>query len=486
MRLSFDSLRLQTAVIGLASVSMAALAVILIREVLSSTQETLLREAEQQCMTAVAELNQQFVDRAAFEEEPLAGLPFAAQDLSLRGLSIAVLRSYEAVEGGFVLVESSRVAGYAGPTLDEESTRSDAEVELRLLRLANALLGSEMSIERVRQGNDWLVFALSPVEGNETVAWTLKRLTEAHDPVAETRRWWIGGLVLCAVVGLGGVISISVRLRRGVDAVNTGLSRLETDFSHRIPPIQGDFGRVAEAINRMADRRAALETAVRRQERLAALGKVVAGVAHEIRNPLNSIRLSLELLHRRLKKGKAQGDEVEGSMEEVDRLARILSRLLAFGRPELEDRKPQPIQPLIDRAVKMVHEPAHRNGVEVRSEGDTEVLTADVDALQVEQVLINLLLNAVDASPRESIVSIAAESHNGAVRIAVRDKGQGIPEAVRDRVFDPYFTTKDSGNGLGLAVSREIVTQHGGSLDFETGPGGTTFILELPVKGTRE
>jgi signal transduction histidine kinase len=338
-------------------------------------------------------------------------------------------------------------------------------------------------VERVSDGRDWLVIALAKVEGHDVHAWSLKRLGETRDPAAEARRWWLAALVLSALTGLGGMISITVHLRRGVDTVNQGLARLESDFAHRLPEIQGDFGRISSAINQMADRRRELESTVRQQDRLAALGKVVSGVAHEIRNPLNSIRLSLELLHRRLQRGAARGEEVRGAMEEVDRLDRILARLLAFGRPSLDDRKMQPLLPLVERAAGMVRELSERKGVEVRVQwnGD-EPVEADVDALQVEQVLINLLLNAIEASPAGGAVEVVIGARNGSVELRVKDQGCGIPAAIRDHVFDPYFTTKDSGNGLGLAVSREVVANHGGELGFETGERGATFLLRLPVR----
>jgi signal transduction histidine kinase len=244
----------------------------------------------------------------------------------------------------------------------------------------------------------------------------------------------------------------------------------------------GDFGRIAAAVNRVAERRAALEATVRQHDRLAALGKVVSGVAHEIRNPLNSIRLGLELLQRRLEKGTARVEEVLGAMAEVDRLDRILARLLAFGRPALEDRVFQPVAPLVERAVAIVHRQSEQKGVSILVEHEGVSPEADVDGLQVEQVVVNLLLNAIEASPKGGTVRVALGRENGSVRIAVSDHGSGIPEDAREHVFDPYFTTRESGTGLGLAVSREVVAHHGGSLRFETDAEGTTFTMSLPVR----
>jgi signal transduction histidine kinase len=309
-------------------------------------------------------------------------------------------------------------------------------------------------------------------------AWAVRRL---RAPEPRSRRWWLAGLVTSALLGLGGIISISIRLRRGVATVRQGLGKLEEDFHYRLPAVAGDFGSIARAINHMAERRSALETYLRRQDRLAALGKVVAGVAHEIRNPLNSMRLTLELLDRRARKGAVMGDEVAGAIEEVDRLDGILARLLAFGRPGQERRIRQDVRPLIERAVRVVQQQAQAREVALRVETGCAALEAPVDGPQIEQVLINLLLNAIEASPPGGVVSVAAEPREREVRISVRDQGSGISDAVAEHVFDPYFTTKEAGNGLGLAVSREVVLHHAGQLEFQTGPRGTTFVVRLPA-----
>ena len=484
-----DSFRTQIAVIALASLSMAAVAVILVRDVLRSTEQTLVRGAQQQCVSAARELRRQFQERAVLlssQDEmptPSAPLPFEAEDLSLKGLSAAVLRSYEGVAGGFFLAPLKRVAGYVDPSDSGATGEPEAAAAELLDQLVELAKGAEgLQADELGQGQDVWVGAVEQVDPSGSLAWAVKRLAGVRDPVVERRRWWLTGLVLSALLGLGGLISISIRLRRGVDAVNLGLHRLESDFTYRLPAIGGDFGEIGQAINQMASRRQALEATLRQQDRLAALGKVVAGVAHEIRNPLNSIRLTLELLGRRVHKGVVRGDEVQGALAEVDRLDRILARLLAFGRPGLEDRRVQDVRPLIERAVKMVQEQSQRKNVPIELESGGEPLEADVDGLQVEQVLLNLLLNAVEASPGGRAVRVEAGKQEGAVEISVTDEGPGIPDSIRDHVFDPYFTTKETGSGLGLSVSREVISHHNGALTFESNGRGTAFVLRLPAR----
>jgi len=477
-----SSLRWQVAVVSAASLSVAGLAVILIHDAVSRLEETLSEEAAQQCRAACRELRRQYQERSTYAGEPLASLPWSARDVSLAGLAAAVLRSYEGVEGGFV--EQDAVLGYAFPTRAGEAKTQLTAWERERLRKAieRARRQDHVTTDTAAWERDLVVVAAVKAGPEGTLAWTMKRLAAVRDPAGQRRRLWLGALVLSAFLGVVGIVSIWFSLRRGVASIKGGLRRLEEDFSYRLPPRGGDFGQIVQAINHMAQRRAALEAELRRQDRLAALGKVVAGVAHEIRNPLNSMRLTLELLDRKVEKGAAEAGEVEAAIREIDRLDLILARLLAFGRPALGDRHVQEVAPLLRRAVSLVQEQSQTKGVEVAVALEDAGLRADLDAPQIEQVLINLLLNAIEASPPGGRVRLEVRGADRRLRITVADQGPGIPPEEQSHVFDAYYTTKPEGAGLGLAVSREIVANHGGELSLLPGGPGATFLVDLPVE----
>lgn len=469
-RLAWNNFRTQMTVIAAASVAVSALAAALVREVITSTERALTQEAQQQCSAAAQELSRQYQDRLSYDAEWLGQLPPEAQDLSLRGLAQTVLRSYDGVEGGFYRPDSRRVMGHAAV---HPSRSADLELIEEAARRGFAPTAPSSAS----------VVAAAAHADPQTVAWAAKKLSAAAGPALARRRWWLAALVLSALAGVGAVVWISILLRRGVTGINSGLQRMGTDYSFRFRPIPGDLGEIVKAVNLMADRRAALEAELRRQDRLAALGTAVAGVAHEIRNPLNSIRLTLELLDRRVRRGAATSEEVAAAIREVERLDGILTRLLAFGRPVPAERRPQPLRALIEEAVRMVHNVCLEKAV--RMEVGASDSWVEVDGPQMEQVFLNLLLNAAEASPRGGVVWIRSLEKGNRVEVAVRDSGPGIAECARDHVFDAYFTTKPQGNGLGLAVSREIVMNHGGELEFDSSDSGTTFFVRLPAARTR-
>jgi len=477
------SFRAQAFIIAAASLAVACLAALIVRDVVFATESKLVADSQQLCTAACQELRLQYRERAAYAGDPLKNLPEgAALEISLVGISRTVLQSYKGVKGGMLLTGSGKIMGVAYPTATAASARELTEVEKEFVR---SLADSARATDEVQTHAEWwdrdLIVGAAAKTGG-LIVWTIKRAPVVRYPLMGTQRWWLTALALFTMLGVGGIISIWYRLHSGVADIRQGLRRLEDDFSFRMPQIRGDLGQVAQAINRMAERRAALEEKLRQQDRLAALGKVVSGVAHEVRNPLNSIKLTLQLLDRRLKKGVAAASEVDECLQEIDRLDMIVGRLLAFGRPAMTHRHMQQIGPLLEQAIKMVHEQARQKGIHIAVQHMESALAADVDGPQVIQVLINLLLNAIEASPESGNVRLAAEGLGPNVCIRIADEGARIPDDVRQHLFDAYFTTKPNGSGLGLAVSREIVVNHGGALEFESDDSGTTFILMLPIE----
>jgi len=476
------SFRSQAFIIGAAALAVFALAALIIRDAVFTTEGRLFGDARRRCTAASLEILKQYQDRIAFTDDPLYELPLYAQEVSLKGITDTVLMAYPEIKGGMFLPRESRITGYSFPDASpEEAAITDTETEVIQLLAEQAEAAGEIVTYSNWRGNDLIVGAA--IASDEIVVWTLYRAPGWRYPLIGAN-WLLAALVFSSLLGVGGIISIWYRLHSGVREIQKGLHRLETDFSFRLPAVPGDLGQVALDINDMAERRMALEEKLRQQDRLAALGKVVSGVAHEVRNPLNSIKLTLQLLERRLKKGMAVSNEVPECLEEIDRLDAIVGRLLAFGRPVIANRRTQEITPVVMQAIRMVQDPARKKNIRIETAFPETKHTADIDGQQIVQVLINLLLNAVEASAEAGIVTISVDAAPPYVRISITDEGDRIPDDVRPHIFDAYYTTKPEGNGLGLAVSREIAMNHGGLLEFNSEAAGTTFTLLLPIERT--
>jgi len=251
---------------------------------------------------------------------------------------------------------------------------------------------------------------------------------------------------------------------------------------------QARLRETAESLAETLREKERMEEELIRAARLAAVGKLSAGLAHEIRNPLTSIKGSAEILGDDFPPGHAKRDLLETLIHEADRLNGVLTRFLSFARP-------LPVSRMRFDAVEVAGEVAallrgRKKGAEtpIRVERGGEDLPAvDGDPEQIRQVLLNVLLNAVQATPPGGEVSVRF-SHAATperVVITVEDDGPGFDDEALDNLFTPFFTTKESGTGLGLAISHRIIESHGGRITAANrSGGGGRVVIEIPVAGT--
>jgi len=242
---------------------------------------------------------------------------------------------------------------------------------------------------------------------------------------------------------------------------------------------------------RLADELETSQRMVARASRLSAIGTLAAGIAHEIRNPLVAVQTFLQLLPERLQ----DGDFVESfrrlSLSEIGRIGALIEELLSLARSPVHAPAPCDLRALVESVVVLLEPQARRCGVRLRIVGGVDG-PVSVDAGRIKQVFMNLLLNAIEASPVDTTVTVvlrpaARADGSGVCRVEVHDEGNGVPDEHRDDVFTPFFTTKDSGTGLGLAVAYQIVTEHGGEMSFTNAPGGgTIFVVTLPMDAVAE
>ncbi len=225
-----------------------------------------------------------------------------------------------------------------------------------------------------------------------------------------------------------------------------------------------------------------LEEELRRSERLAALGKMAAGVAHELRNPLSSIKGLALLLKSKFSESSNDRDTADIMVAEVERLNRSIGELLDYARPGQLRKEMVDLNAIIGKAISLIHIDAEEIGVKIDANLEDDVFQVLADQDKLNQVFLNLFLNSIQAMEEGGILRIITYSSNGEVICRVEDSGCGLDEKSLSKVFDPYFTTKPDGTGLGLAMSAKIVEEHGGTVEFESEKGtGTTVTVRLPV-----
>jgi two-component system NtrC family sensor kinase len=284
-------------------------------------------------------------------------------------------------------------------------------------------------------------------------------------------------LVLTLVV-LGWVTWASDAMALLLKRVGEHLSRLNRALQENQAQLEA---RIAERTSELQEAQARLL----HQEKMAAFGLLAAGIAHEVGNPLTSISALIQMLQRREADAYSQ-EKLALIGGQLQRIQGTLRELVNFSRPASTERSLVSLGEVFEEALGIAKYYKRTRGRVLTPHLPPDLPPLDGVRDQLVQVFLNLVLNAVDATDRGGHIDLRAEYRDGAVVVTVQDDGAGISPAYTERVFQPYFTTKKHGTGLGLFVTRKLVTDHGGSVDFESRPGeGTVFRVRLPVEGDK-
>ncbi|MEK6719009.1 MAG: ATP-binding protein [candidate division NC10 bacterium] len=341
------------------------------------------------------------------------------------------------------------------------------------------------------------------VNGILHVDMSFRKTQEQIAEMEGTALWTM--LLTAAVLAAGGTILMVRLVERPVGSLMRAMAKVEGgDLETRAGPGQRDeLGRLAQSFNAMVDRlkaaRAEIEVfhqqRLARAEHLATLGELAASLAHEVKNPLAGIAGAIQVMADELPETDPRKEIMGEILDQVHRLDKTVRDLLAFARPGKPDIGPCDIHQVLDRVLILLAENPAAKQVRVVRAYQPGVPSLDADSKQLGQVFLNLLLNAIQAMPTGGQITLkttmreidgtdgnAPMARDRVVEVALTDTGPGIPPHLLQDIFNPFFTTKHRGTGLGLSVSRRIVEDQGGWIDAESPPGqGATFRVCLPV-----
>ncbi len=459
-----------------AAISVAALTLALGADAVRHAESFVLSDTDRALQHALRELDREYRLRQ-HDDATWAQLPSGARDLTLRAISQTVLGSYPGVEGGFWA--TSQLMGYSYPTHDGESPKMDVPAAERpaIEEVVGKALQQGHS-ERVLRGKHDLV-VISAIASDGIATWAMKRLPGQAEPAQRTESILLAALVGVALLGAAGVLATGVGLHQGVAQIKRGLAGLDKNFAPDLPGRSDELGQISAAINEMTRTRRRLEAEVRREDRARTMGRLVGRIAHEMRNPVNSIRLSLQMLAQRQEQKRLHSEDFQIVIDEVDRMNGLLSDLLSFQQPRPPNIEPRKVGPILENCVELVKPQAGKQEVDVVLAGDLSQTTF-LDEQYFRQIMLNLILNAIDASQSGEQVLVSATASAGTLAIEVSDRGSGLTSEQQEHLFEPFFTTKTTGHGLGLAVSRELAQNMGASLFWRNTPApGATFVLQL-------
>jgi len=348
--------------------------------------------------------------------------------------------------------------------------------------LAQAVAGGARAVTDTPVDPSTLVVAAEPA-AHGGLAWTAYLVL----PSSYLLPWRVisYGLVVATLLLVGTSVLGVFSLRRSTAALHATLVALGKDLSTPVPePRITELSGIAEGIRRMAAdllaSRAATERLgreLRQQERLAALGRVAAGVAHEVRNPLASIKLRLDLAAATQPLPEETRQAALAASQEIARLDRLVGDLLMVAGKKMGPRRAIELGALVRERAHALAPWAHSHEIAVRAAGAGQ---AEADPESLARAIDNVLRNAVEASPAGATVEAKVIETAQAIEVRVEDRGGGVEPSRVTELFEPFFTTKADGTGLGLAISRAIARAHGGEISYARQDGVTRFSLSLP------
>jgi signal transduction histidine kinase len=279
----------------------------------------------------------------------------------------------------------------------------------------------------------------------------------------------------------------------------TGMNIVRTAYHDRIAELCGaDAPAISRSVNKLLDIELAImvrhyqldseDKLIARErrnqtDRITAMQTMTAGIAHEVRNPLNAAKLQLELLERRLRKRSDDDRLVEPcelAQKEIERLTLLLNDFLAFARPPELNTQDHDVVEILHQVVELERVAAQSRGAELELVSSPTHLAAHVDAAKIHQVVLNLVRNAIEAVSAGGHVTVELAADEEWFQIRVQDDGSGIPDTAKDRIYEPFFSTKEGGTGLGMSIVHSLVSLHGGKIDCDTSPRGTRFEIGIP------
>jgi signal transduction histidine kinase len=468
------------------------------------TKSAVLSGEKKQLLQLTQNLAREYEDKAEFsrqnhEPAPLSNPSTASSREVLTLLTRVVLQNTDGISAGFYSSSTDTLLGYSDRENWENTGTAAMTGQHAVLEVARRASADRQPAEKVLTSGQGLVLIEGvPVRDGYAVAgsaWSIKRL--AGVPGSNRFRAYLATASLGTAAFASVLLTLLVirNLQGAVRKIEGGLKALEQNLESKIDTTSDpeEIQRIVHAINRLGktlqekiEREKQIENDLRHAERLASLGRLVAGVAHEVRNPLATIRLRVQMCRRDSDDPRVKKSGLV-ALEEIERLNGMVNRLLNFARPVRLHREPTDLGNLVEERMGYFREQAVKSQVKFATSFPPEAKRFAVDKGHMAQVFDNIIQNAIDAmSDRGGTLSVSLTSmetpgNGDGFRVEFRDTGRGMDAAVAGQMFDPFFTTKPSGTGLGLSICHELVTAHGGDIHVESQEGkGTSVRITIP------
>jgi signal transduction histidine kinase len=317
------------------------------------------------------------------------------------------------------------------------------------------------------------------------IIWAEKRMHPVFAREANARQTILVITLLIFLAGVGSTVLATNRMTSRVIQIKEGLVALEKNLNSSLPDMPGELGQISKAINNMAAgllEKEKLTEQLRSSERLASLGRIVADIAHELRNPVSIVQATVELMEPKVNESQELTDCLDMIKVQMDRQKKLISDLLSFSGTNRVSMEPIIVNEFLQSVTASTLPVLIQSKIDLLINYPEKELSIIGDRDKLTQVFINIIINAVQAMPEGGRLSVDVFPKEDMICLAFKDTGVGIPEEQLDQIFEPYYSVKAGGSGLGLAISRRIIEIHKGFVKVDSKPGqGTNFMVFFPI-----
>lgn len=414
---------------------------------------------------------------------------------SINDLSNATAVSLEQLSGEPDPAQFQKLMGRLAKKGVKEIKLLDTEKEVVASSQPPPLSGRKMESIVTKEGQREYNVTAPLVDGNEVLGYI--HVTFTLDDLAQITKATLYKRVAVTMLifSLGILVSLYLakKYTQPLHSVVESAKRVASGDLTKTHEVEGEdeIAELTQSFNEMVEKlrqHRELEERLREAERLSAVGKLASGIAHEIRNPLNFMNLSIDHILNRLGSGRPEGTAealalMANIKAEIHRLNTMIENFLTVGKPLTLNKSEIDLRALIQDVIGLAQQKAVEQGITIEVADEAPVARLQADPMQIKTCLMNVVLNAIQAMPAGGRLRIAAATGSGTADITVSDTGPGISEENLNRIFNPYFTTKKLGIGLGLAITKKVVEEHRGRITVRSRPNeGTDVVISLPIE----
>jgi signal transduction histidine kinase len=421
-------------------------------------------------------------------------------DTTLKNISWQELKVLSGLDGGFYLIYPDEFYGYSFPTSPPPvPVYGPPPRSYNIIKTQSLKSAEENRFIINLHSFDAAIFPLATrpiVINSQTIGVVWVRIhIENELPIIKLKQV-VNVAAIISILGFLILMLFSALLNGEIKGIKKEMGKIKDNPSLRLSRKWGIFRYISSNINDMLDtiekeniRRRILEQQLNQKEKLASLGNMIAGVAHEVKTPLAIIKTRIQMWQQEVQKNAGIAERISPEsmqmvIDETNRLSNLVKRLLIFSRPIDKKMKPTDINKLINEVVSFISIERNSQIISIEARLNNSLPLIQIDEGSIKQVIINVLENSIEAMPEGGVINISSEidHENKKIIIEISDTGKGISDEIFNKIFDPFFTSKESGAGLGLSISYQIVKAHDGDISFLNNTGkGTKCIIKLPL-----